>query len=166
MVGGGGRIWTDTAPIKRRSARPYLSELGCHGRSMRGAHAASQLCTPGGDWRGGPTPHIRSGGGGCITLHTTEQDFHTDSWVSGQRLSVPLTSVCRKPKSRRAPGVTSSVPHCRPRNRPTNGGQSVCCEAVQCGTLGVTRGARRALGFWHTLVHGMECAEPEAQISI
>ena len=62
MVGGGGRIWTDTAPFKRRRARPYLSELGCHGRSLRGATAASQLCTPGGDWRGGPTPLRRSVG--------------------------------------------------------------------------------------------------------
>ena len=52
MVGVGGRIWTDTAPIKRRRARPHLSELGCHGRSLRGATAASQLCTPGVDWRG------------------------------------------------------------------------------------------------------------------
>ena len=60
MVGVGGRIWTDTAPIERRKARPYLSELGCRGRSMRGALAASQLCTPGGDWRGGPTPSAQT----------------------------------------------------------------------------------------------------------
>ncbi len=83
MVGVGGRIWTDTAPIKRRRARPYLSELGCHGRSMWGALAASQLCTPGGDWRGGPTPLRRSGGGGCIWMHTTEQDFHIEIRASG-----------------------------------------------------------------------------------
>ena len=83
MVGVGGRIWTDTAPIKRRRARPYLSELGCHGRSMWGALAASQLCTPGGDWRGGPTPLRRSGVGGCIWMHTTEQDFHIEIRASG-----------------------------------------------------------------------------------
>ena len=50
MVGVRGRIWIDTAPIKRRRARPYLSELGCHGRSMRGALAAAHLRTPSGPW--------------------------------------------------------------------------------------------------------------------
>ena len=143
MVGGGGRIWTDTAPFKRRRARPHLSELGCHGRSMRGATAASQLCTPGGDWRGGPTPLRRSGGGGCITLHTTEQDFHNDSWASGQRLSVPLTSVCLKPEAWRAPGVKASVPHCTA-SQQTNKWLSISLlRGLWYSAHDVTPGARR-----------------------
>ena len=42
----GGRIWTDTAPIKGRRARPYLSELGCHTVAPCGELLRHPNCAP------------------------------------------------------------------------------------------------------------------------
>ena len=74
-------------------------------------------------------------------------------------------ACARSTKYRRAPGVTSCAEYHSPRNRLIDSHLLVCCEAVQCGTLAFTPGARRASGFRHTLVSGTDKRWPEAQLS-
>ena len=96
-------------------------------------------------------------------MHTTEQDFHSESWASGQRLSVPLTSVCLKPEARRAPGVKASVPHCTA-SQQTNKWLSISLlRGLWYSAHDVTQGARRYFCFWRRLVHAFDKPGPEAQ---